>query len=197
MKASRLFRSPIFWIIAIGLLALFAIDAVSNMSGYRLEPTSAVVQVVNGTEPLREVVLVDGDQEIRVEKADNTKIRASWVDNQSEELVKRLNERVSAGTLERWRAENPQQGFLGLMLSAIIPFLLLGALFFFLMNNAGGGNNRVLGFGKSKAKLATKDTPQTTFADVAGAEEAIEELQEIREFLSEPAKFQAVGAKIP
>jgi cell division protease FtsH len=57
--------------------------------------------------------------------------------------------------------------------------------------------NRVLGFGKSKAKVASKDTPQTTFNDVAGAEEAIEELQEIREFLSEPAKFQAVGAKIP
>lgn len=52
-------------------------------------------------------------------------------------------------------------------------------------------------FGKSKAKLVNKDMPQVTFADVAGADEAVEELQEIKEFLQEPAKFQAVGAKIP
>ncbi|GAA2905939.1 hypothetical protein GCM10020220_113990 [Nonomuraea rubra] len=60
-----------------------------------------------------------------------------------------------------------------------------------------GGGSRVMNFGKSKAKLITKDTPKTTFADVAGADEAIEELQEIKEFLQAPAKFQAIGAKIP
>ena len=65
------------------------------------------------------------------------------------------------------------------------------------MNQMQGGGSRVMNFGKSKAKLITKDTPKTTFADVAGADEAVEELQEIKEFLQEPAKFQAVGAKIP
>jgi cell division protease FtsH len=60
-----------------------------------------------------------------------------------------------------------------------------------------GGGSRVMNFGKSRAKLMTKDTPKTTFADVAGADEAIEELQEIKEFLQNPAKFQAIGAKIP
>ena len=60
-----------------------------------------------------------------------------------------------------------------------------------------GGGSRVMNFGKSKAKLVSKDTPKTTFADVAGADEAIEELQEIKEFLANPAKFQAIGAKIP
>ncbi len=60
-----------------------------------------------------------------------------------------------------------------------------------------GGGSRVMNFGKSKAKLITKDTPKTTFADVAGADEAIEELHEIKEFLQNPAKFQAIGAKIP
>ncbi len=79
----------------------------------------------------------------------------------------------------------------------MVPFVVIGLIFFFLLNQMQGGGNRVMGFGKSKAKLATKDTPRTTFSDVAGCEEAIEELQEIREFLSEPAKFQAVGAKIP
>ena len=70
-------------------------------------------------------------------------------------------------------------------------------LFFFLLNSVQGGGSRVMQFGKSKAKIANKDTPKTTFSDVAGADEAVEELQEIKEFLAEPAKFQAVGAKIP
>ena len=70
-------------------------------------------------------------------------------------------------------------------------------LFVFLMNQAQGGGRGVMQFAKSKAKLITKDMPKTTFADVAGCEEAIEELGEIKEFLQEPAKFQAVGAKIP
>ena len=65
------------------------------------------------------------------------------------------------------------------------------------MNQVQGGGGRVMQFAKSKAKLITKDMPKTTFADVAGCEEAIEELGEIKEFLQEPAKFQAVGAKIP
>src|SRR5699024_3994393 len=65
------------------------------------------------------------------------------------------------------------------------------------MSRMQGGGGKVMQFGKSKAKLITKDMPQVTFVDVAGADEAVEELHEIKEFLSEPAKFQAVGAKIP
>ena len=65
------------------------------------------------------------------------------------------------------------------------------------MSNSQGGGSRVMSFGKSKAKLVNKESPQVTFADVAGVDEAVEELQEIKEFLAEPAKFQAVGAKIP
>jgi cell division protease FtsH len=75
--------------------------------------------------------------------------------------------------------------------------LLLVGLFWFLMSQMQGGGNRVMQFGKSRAKLATKDMPKVTFADVAGADEAVEELHEIKEFLAEPAKFLAVGAKIP
>ncbi|MBW3668693.1 MAG: AAA family ATPase, partial [Actinobacteria bacterium] len=60
-----------------------------------------------------------------------------------------------------------------------------------------GGGNRVMQFGKAKAKLVSKDQPQVTFADVAGAQEAVAELQEIKDFLESPTKFQAIGAKIP
>ena len=83
------------------------------------------------------------------------------------------------------------------MLFGWLPFLVVILIFFFMLNQMQGGGSRVMNFGKSKAKLITKDTPKTTFADVAGADEAIEELQEIKEFLQNPAKFQAIGAKIP
>lgn len=86
--------------------------------------------------------------------------------------------------------------FLGI-LQFLIPILLLSLLFWFFLSRAQGGNSKVMQFGKSRAKMLSKDMPQVTFADVAGADEAVEELHEIKEFLREPAKFQAVGAKIP
>jgi cell division protease FtsH len=82
-------------------------------------------------------------------------------------------------------------------LIGVLPLLLLLGVFWFLMGQMQGGGSRVMNFGKSKARLVSKDTPKVTFADVAGADEAVEELHEIKEFLAEPAKFQAVGAKIP
>jgi len=76
--------------------------------------------------------------------------------------------------------------------------LLIAGLFILLMGGMGGGaGGRIFNFGRSRAKVTSKDTPKTTFADVAGVDEAVEELQEIKEFLEEPAKFKALGAKIP
>ncbi|HYT80629.1 MAG TPA: ATP-dependent zinc metalloprotease FtsH, partial [Actinomycetota bacterium] len=67
----------------------------------------------------------------------------------------------------------------------------------FFMNQMQGGGNRVMAFGKAKAKVVAKDQPKTTFSDVAGVDEAVEELEEIKEYLENPAKFQAMGAKVP
>ena len=91
----------------------------------------------------------------------------------------------------------PQDSWIGTVLITLLPIVLLVGLFWFMLSQMQGGGSRVMQFGKSKAKLVSKDTPQVTFADVAGADEAVEELYEIKEFLAEPAKFQAVGAKIP
>ena len=197
MKAPRLLRSPILWIVAVFLLIMLGMNLFSPSSRYSITPTSEVIALIEGNQPLKEVILVDGDQEIRVEASDGKRMRANWVGTQSQTIIERLDQRVAAGTLEKWLGENPDRGFMSFLLLGIVPFLLIGLLFFFMMNNAQGGSRGVMGFGKSRAKVASKDTPQTTFADVAGCEEAIEELQEIREFLSEPAKFTAVGAKIP
>ncbi|MEA2593142.1 MAG: cell division protease FtsH, partial [Actinomycetota bacterium] len=83
------------------------------------------------------------------------------------------------------------------ILTSFLPFLIIIGIFFFLMQQMQGGGNRVMSFGKAKAKVVTKDQPKITFADVAGADEAVEELEEIKEFLESPAKFQQMGAKIP
>ncbi|MGH2808615.1 MAG: ATP-dependent zinc metalloprotease FtsH [Actinomycetota bacterium] len=93
---------------------------------------------------------------------------------------------------------DPQQGSPWLsVLFQFLPILIIVGFFFFLMQQMQGGGNRVMSFGKSKARLVTKDQPKITFSDVAGLDEAIEELQEIKEYLEAPAKFQAMGAKIP
>ncbi|CAN5540746.1 ATP-dependent zinc metalloprotease FtsH [soil metagenome] len=93
---------------------------------------------------------------------------------------------------------DPQAGSVLLsVLFQFVPILIIVGFFFFLMQQMQGGGNRVMSFGKSKARLVTKDQPKITFADVAGLDEAVEELQEIKEFLEAPQKFQAMGAKIP
>jgi cell division protease FtsH len=83
------------------------------------------------------------------------------------------------------------------IVSSVLPILLLVFIMFFFLNQMQGGNSKIMNFGKARAKRMTRDQPRITFKDVAGADEAIEELQEIKEFLSNPGKFQALGAKIP
>ena len=84
-----------------------------------------------------------------------------------------------------------------ILLPILITLGVIGLLFWFMMSSMQGGGNRVMQFGKSKAKLVSKESPKVTFADVAGADEAVEELHEIKDFLKDPARFQAVGARIP
>ncbi len=83
------------------------------------------------------------------------------------------------------------------ILSSVLPILLLVFVMFFFLNQMQGGNSKIMNFGKAKAKRMTRDQPRITFKDVAGVDEAIEELEEIKEFLANPGKFQALGAKIP
>jgi len=83
------------------------------------------------------------------------------------------------------------------VLFQIVPIALLVVFLFFMLNQMQGGNSKIMSFGKAKAKRVTRDQPRITFSDVAGADEAVEELEEIKEFLENPGKFQALGAKIP
>ncbi len=193
-------RGPLVWIL-LSVVVLFAVmNIAGRATGYKDVPTSQIVSILSGSAKITDVVMIDGDQVIQVQMADaaNTRYQATWVGNQDDQLVEQLNRRVADKTLVSWKAENPKPGVLSSLLYTAIPFLLLAVGFFIVINmiqSRGGGG--VMGFGKSKAKLVSKDTPQTTFADVAGVQEAVEEMTEIREFLSDPAKFRRVGARIP
>ncbi|GGI07756.1 ATP-dependent zinc metalloprotease FtsH [Egicoccus halophilus] len=128
------------------------------------------------------------------------------VGNQTEEFSVHYNRDINADQLAAWvdqgqigtvQFDPEQPGALTSILATVLPFILILLIFFLLMQNMQGGGGRVMQFGKSKAKMVSKDAPKVTFSDVAGSDSAIEELREIKEFLENPTKFQQMGAKIP
>ena len=96
-----------------------------------------------------------------------------------------------------FEVDPPNNGFWFTLIGTLAPILLIILFFILFMSSMQGGGNRVMSFGKSRARRMTKDSPKVTFADVAGAEEAVQELTEIKEFLEAPQKFQKLGARIP
>jgi cell division protease FtsH len=198
MDLKRFFRGPIFWIAVLIIMILLVSEAVTRSGGFQPTDTYKVVNHIRNDQVASAVIVGGTEQEIRITTKDGQKLSAAWVDGQDLELQRMLQAKVNQGKLpEGYNVEIAQPSLLGSIISTLLPFVLIGLLFLFLINQFQGGGGRVMNFGKSKAKLITKDTPKTTFADVAGCDEAVEELQEIKEFLQEPAKFQAVGAKIP
>ncbi|MEY3020423.1 MAG: hypothetical protein RLZZ272_1407, partial [Actinomycetota bacterium] len=104
---------------------------------------------------------------------------------------------LEQGRIAELSFDPEQSGILTTLLVSVLPFILILGVFFLLMQNVQGGGGRVMQFGRSKAKMVSKDTPKVTFDDVAGIESALDELREIKEFLENPQRFQAMGAKIP
>ncbi len=197
----RVFRGPWIWILVAVVAVLLALEFLAPGGGYDEVSTSRMSKYIADGE-VEDITFIDGDQTIEATldkgtRADGDKIVAHYIQGQQETILAAVDEQVEEGTIEKSNSENPQPSLLGSILATLLPFALIILLFIFLMNNVQGGGRGVMQFGKSKAKMITKDMPKTTFADVAGCDEAIEELGEIKEFLQEPAKFQAVGAKIP
>ena len=186
------------WIVLVILLGSLAMQLVSGMFGFKDVPMNQVMSVLQGDEKLKQVVIADGEQTIQITTEGGQRIQSNWVGRQVDTVIEILQQRSAAGTLDEWVTRHPTPNLLSTILYTGLPFLLLLIGFFVVMRMVGGGGSGgPLSFGKSKAKLASKDMPKTTFNDVAGVDEAVEELQEIKEFLAEPAKFQKLGAKIP
>ena len=203
MDFKRIFKAPLFWVLAV-VVVMLTVFSFDGDGGYTTITTSQAEKLITDkkvdkaqmtTENVLTLDLREGqtfsDEANNVSGA--TKVRAEFVDARAEQLVDSLRTNLPNGYNDKVESTS---AFWTIFIS-FFPVLLLVGLFWWLMSQAQGGGSRVMQFGKSKAKLATKDTPKVTFADVAGAEEAVEELHEIKEFLAEPAKFLAVGAKIP
>ncbi len=198
MDFKRFFRGPIFWIAVLIIVVLLVGDFATRSGGFKEVDTYRIFQEIDGNDVRSAVVVGGTEQEIRITTKDGQKLRAAYIEGQQVELVKTLQEKTDSKLIpDGYDVNISRPSLIGTLISTLLPFILIAILFLFLMNSVQGGGSRVMNFGKSKAKLISKDTPKSTFADVAGCDEAIEELGEIKEFLQEPAKFQAVGAKIP
>ena len=196
MDLKRIFRG---WMLAILLVFVLLIVVLkfTGSSQYTKVATSQVVKLVE-TKQVKTATLTVPTQEIQVTTFKGGQFEAAWAGNQVNQLTNALQRQADAPHSKvSYIVDNPQGNSLLGVLLGWLPFIVIFLLFFVFMNQMQGGGSRVMNFGKSRAKLITKDTPKTTFADVAGADEAIEELEEIKEFLQAPAKFQAIGAKIP
>ena len=196
MDVRRIFRGPWLWIV-LGVFAVLGIlQYVSSSSGYKSIDTAEMVHHIDDGS-VKEITFIEGDQEIRATLDDGSQVQANWLGDQGVQLVNKVEEEQQAGKIQTFNVEVPKPSILGSLLINLLPFVLIFLLILFLINHVQGGGGRVMQFAKSRAKLISKDMPKTTFNDVAGVDEAVEELQEIKEFLAEPAKFHAVGAKIP
>ncbi len=201
MNGKRLFRNPLLWVAAL-LALMFLTFSFSGDGGFARVDTSVAQQLLNEgkvqsarftSENVLDLTLKEGQTYTGGSVKNADKVRTEFIDARAEELVTLVNGKVPGAYNDT--IEHPS--LLSSLLYSVLPLIILVGLFWFMMSQMQGGGSRVMQFGKSKAKLANKDTPKVTFADVAGADEAVEELQEIKEFLAEPAKFLAVGAKIP
>jgi cell division protease FtsH len=192
----RLLRGPIFWIILAVMLVMIGSSVFSGFgSPEQVDTSKAVSQITAGN--VDTAILTDRDQVLELTLKDGSKVRSSYIAGQGLTLQQLLQTKADAGQLPGgYNVVVPSENILVTLLVSLLPIALIVFLLFFFMSQMQGGS-RIMNFGKSKAKVITKDMPQTTFADVAGADEAVEELQEIKEFLADPSKFQAVGAKIP
>jgi cell division protease FtsH len=197
MELKRFFRGPLLLVLLAVLVITITLGWANSGSTYQQKDTSQVVQLIQNGQ-VRSAVLTDKNQTIQITTKSGQQYQADFITGQGQQLQQLLQNEYDAGKLpDGYDVQIPKSSALLSLLETFIPYLIIALFFFFLLTQMQGGGSRVMNFGKSRAKLITKDTPKTTFADVAGADEAIEELQEIKEFLQNPAKFQAIGAKIP
>ncbi len=197
MDRKRLLRSPLVWIV-VALVAYMAYSYLSDDTrGYTQVDTSVAMTQLSDSN-ISSAIIDDKQQQLRLtlkKPVDNaSQIYSIYPANASEKIFDAV---IAAKPANGYNVTYSTESALLSLFIYLIPIGLILLFLFWMMNNAQGGGNRVLQFGKSKAKLLSKDMPVTKFSDVAGADEAVEELDEIRDFLQNPARYQALGAKIP
>ena len=175
------------------MLAFFAQRLISPGSDHETPDYNTFVERVDNNQ-IESVTWNTKDNSLNVKQTDGTSYDEAYPDSDASQ-AQLLN------SLQQHNVKTEIKGKGGSsllsLLTYILPFLLFFAFWIFLMNQMQGGGSRVMSFGKSRAKRMSVDAPKITFRDVAGADEAVQELHEIKEFLENPKKFQALGARIP
>jgi cell division protease FtsH len=191
----KLARSTVFYII-LAVLALVLVSALFRGGSDREKLSLTTFERKLAAGQVHNAAVSDRDHEVTGSLSDSagTKYKVTYADRDTTNV---LNELRKAPNHPDFKVTQRKDALWLTLLQQFLPFLLLVAVFLIFMNAMQGGGNRVMQFGKAKPKVVSKDQPKVTFADVAGADEAVEELQEIKEFLESPAKFQSMGAKIP
>jgi cell division protease FtsH len=205
MERTRFFRRPVVWIILVIIGAIALSSFFTSGPSYQRVDTSVAIERLN--QPgIKKVLVKDKEQTLQLELASperfngktTDKIETQYPYEVTNQVWSAVQQAKSAGRVtETYNATVSGDSILLSLLVNLLPIAILVILLLLFMSQMQGGGSRVLNFGKSKAKMITKDAPKTTFADVAGADEAVEELHEIKDFLQNPAKYQALGAKIP
>ncbi|MGW2110136.1 ATP-dependent metallopeptidase FtsH/Yme1/Tma family protein, partial [Streptomyces sp. NPDC001948] len=183
MDVKRYFRGPVMWIVLAVLAVVVLMTVVGSSGGYKSVDTGKVIQAIS-KDQVAQAKLTTGDEQIikielkkgqKLSGESGTKFQASYIGNQGVQIADTLQQKFESGKIDEGYTVSPskQSPFISILLS-LLPFVLIVVVFLFLMNQMQGGGSRVMQFGKSKAKLITKDTPKTTFADVAGSDEAVE-----------------------
>ena len=196
MNLRKILSGPFIWI-AVAIMVMVIGSGLLNQGGYQAVSTQVGLQYISSG-AAQKVVVLEGEQRVDVELKVAGKhgklVQFYYVSPRGKQVVDTI---ANAKIADGYNDEVPNTPWYLALIGSLLPFVIIGAIFWFLMSGMQGGNKGVMNFGKSRAKLVNKENSNVTFADVAGADEAIEELQEIKEFLKEPQKFQAVGAKIP
>ena len=174
----------------------------------RAVTTSEGLALISG-DTVEQVVLNEGTQQVNLTLTENYVHQSTGGDDKTVDLGKRvyftysyvqtkdiLDTVADKAPAKGWNAVRPQSGAFGAIIQLLIPLLILMGAFYFVMRSMSG-SRMMGGFTQSRAKEFNQERPDVTFADVAGEDEAVEELEEIREFLASPDKFHKVGARIP
>ncbi|HVC07427.1 MAG TPA: ATP-dependent zinc metalloprotease FtsH [Solirubrobacterales bacterium] len=194
----RFFKSAAFPILLVVILAFVAQRFINSSPGTPAPSYNELVKPKSGliaTGQIEEVSVNTKENSLSVKetkKAGGQSFSTGYPPNAEQSLMNLL---VSAEVKTAVHGSGGSN-LLSLLIT-ILPFILFFGFWIFLMNQMQGGGSRVMNFGKSKAKRMSVDAPKITFRDVAGVDEAVQELEEIKEFLENPKKFQALGARIP
>jgi cell division protease FtsH len=192
---NRFFRSALFPLIIIAALVWLALQTLGTHGTKQTKETYSqlISDVREHPGSIKSVTFQPSKQEIDAYLTSGKKVVVHYPTDQSQIGFQNLLEEKQVTFDSKGIGSSPWWS----ILTSLLPFVLLFGFWIFLMNQVQGGGSKVMSFGKSRAKRMTPDSPKIGFKDVAGVDEAVEELQEIKEFLENPKKFQALGARIP